>query len=227
MLVGLLNRLQAANEKKDPSFIITWFDLWVLCSSLCTTVGGILSLYGTDKFGDCRFGLEVAATVIQGIALIFCLIAITIAAWKTRDRINARGSSLRNSKTDSFSMPVITTTHHSNSKVLQVLILLIVNIASLLMVIIILINRGCSSFVYNAIYNIFGVVGAFIIQLIASFKRPYDAKQSEPSRSTTTNNPPTRSDFPRHRQLGPSFSYQPHPQPIFPRGPRLHPVPNR
>jgi hypothetical protein len=65
-------------------YTITTFDLLVILGALFTNVGGILTLYGPDKFGSCNYGVQVADMVRQIIALILCLIALLITGWHSR-----------------------------------------------------------------------------------------------------------------------------------------------
>ena len=132
---------------------ITPFNFWVLLSTLFTTTGGIVSLYGTDPTGTCRLGVEITAVALQGVAVIFCLIAIAIAGWNTHSNENIKKSYAPNQKFLGWHWKP---KKPRNREIIQALILIIANIACLIMAILILVDRQCTVFVYNAVYNIFG-----------------------------------------------------------------------
>ena len=145
---------------------VTPFDLLVLVSSLFTTVGGILSLYGTDKFGSCNNRIAQAAIAVQSVAVLLCLLAIVITGWNSRSEANPSKSPVQDRGPCLFILSKRTT----NPGLIQAFVLTIVNIVSLVMVTLIWVQSGCNNFVYNAIYNIVGILGSFIITFLASLQ---------------------------------------------------------
>lgn len=81
--IPIMNAAPTKNSLKTDRNILTIdkTDACILLSSLFTTVSGIVSLYGRDKQDACRFGVAVATTVLQGSALLFCLIALALFGW--------------------------------------------------------------------------------------------------------------------------------------------------
>jgi hypothetical protein len=56
-------------------------------------VAGIVSLYSTTSIGQCRFPVSIAAAVLQGVSLIFCLIAMAFAGWQNNSEEKDKNSS--------------------------------------------------------------------------------------------------------------------------------------
>ena len=126
-------------------FSITIFNIWLLLSTLCTTVGGIVSLYGTDKFEYCRPGIQIGATVLQGLSVVFCLFALATRSWPSaRRNAGDKMPSLENKASDSsVDLKAIPIPRRS---IIQQLILISVNITSLVMIVLTLVTQGCSFF---------------------------------------------------------------------------------
>lgn len=203
---------QSTNKRRSLEFDISYFNLWLLVSSLFTAVGGVVSLYGPNGSDDCRVGVEIAAIILQGIAVIFCLIAITSAAWNFNYETNIKNSSVKKQKRDSK----LRRDKVKNTHVIQALILIVVNIVSLIMVVIILVTKGCNEFIFNTVYNIFGIAGSFIINLITLIK----LKKNKPQTKTFSSNQQLPRNFIAHyhRPLGHRmranrFLLRPHPNP--------------
>ena len=155
------NTLSSSQEVQHYIVIfIAYHDLWMLISALFTSAGGILSLYGVDgEGGSCRREIGIVSIILQGIALVFCSIALATGAWKIYPQIKFRGNHLNTNKKRT-----------EQNAIIQSGILIVVNIVCLIMVVLILVTEGCNHFGYTAVYNIVGTAGSFLITLILSFE---------------------------------------------------------
>ena len=176
------------------------FHIWLLLGSFCSTAGGILSLYGSDKTNECRLGVQIAAVIVQSLAVIFTLISIIVVYLKKRNKQqkNPRAHSLfRGEIVMSYSIP-------KTSELVEALIILITNVACLVMIILIIVTRGgCTHFALNALYNIFSVAGSLFIACVGTFRRT--------NPTNTSNSVPTNKRFPKdpHPNLRPAYVKQP------------------
>ena len=167
----------SSRRQKASKFLISTFDFWLLLSTFFTTAGSIVILYAPSREGVCRRGVEIAAVTLQGIAVLFALFSMVTAAL-TNTRNNQASKDEPNSKSEentSFSLGNVTaglsTTRLSSKRpIIQGCIIIVINVVTLIMAVIILVTGDCENFIYNAVYNIFGVVGSLFINVIQAFE---------------------------------------------------------
>lgn len=170
--------------------ITTSFQIWIVLSALFTAAGGVVSLYGSDKKENCRLGVQIASTVLQGLSVIFSLISVAIVGLKKMMKKNKKSVNATKDKGPQTTLRwKLDHLNPSTLEFLQAILQLITNIACLVMVILIITTKGgCINFVFNALYNIFGVIGSFIVTLIGSFKTAIQ-KRKHRSRENPVNRP--------------------------------------
>jgi hypothetical protein len=160
---------------------ITGFNIWVLASSLFTTVGGVVSLYAANnEIGTCRRGVEIAALVLQCVAELFCVIALIVGVVDTYCK----------KKTKPFHQiykNVATGPQRPTWQgTLQAVILFAVNAICIIMVVLIYVYDACFTFAYSAIYISTGVIGSFLISCVTSFELD-KVKKEQPDPHETQN----------------------------------------
>ena len=145
-------------------YFTTAFRLGLLISTFFTTVGGIVSLYAMNKDRTCRHVVQITALVFQCIALVACLLALITTAWPQKPQTTPfKPSPSRRGLPGLVRLHVINQHQNSRRSIIQTFVLIVVNIVCLIMIVLLYVN--------NAVYNIFGFLGSFLIAVLETFWR--------------------------------------------------------
>lgn len=171
-----MDQPRSVRRERFSKFLISTFDFWLLLSAFFTTVGSIVILYAPSRSGICNRNVEIAAVTLQGIGVLFALMSMVTAAWSntrsktSTDMSNSKPPTIQFRLWRRFKPELSTRRLSSRRPIIQACIIIIINIVTLIMAVIILVTGDCENFVYNAVYNIFGVVGSFLINIIQAIE---------------------------------------------------------